>query len=134
MPYLFLVTLAVAMVAFAPLKFTLSLFLSIALVIVVVKITASRIAEPVSFGAAAKAVAWACVLPALTLLVMLIQFKGVVQFEGFVGTLLFSVLFASFALGFKLSLNTTFNTSATIAVISTAVSGGLLFLLKPLLF
>jgi hypothetical protein len=65
---------------------------------------------------------------------MLIQFKGVVRFEGFTGTLLFSVLFASFALGFRHSLNTTFNTSAIIAIISTAVSGGLLLLLKPFLF
>jgi hypothetical protein len=134
MPYLFLAALAVAIAAFAPLKITASLFLSIALVITVVKLTASKIAEPVSFGAAAQAVAWSCVLPALTLLAMLIQFKGVVRFEGVTGAVLLSVLFASFALGFKLSLNTTFNASARIAVVSTVVAGGLLFLLQPLLF
>jgi hypothetical protein len=59
---------------------------------------------------------------------------GQLQVEGLAAILLLSVLFASFVLGFKYSLGASFGSSAGIAVISTVVSIGLLFALKPLLF
>jgi hypothetical protein len=134
MPYLFLAFAAVAIAAFASLKFTLSLFFAIALVTVVVKIAATQIMGPVSFGAAARSVAWACILPVLAVLALLSLFKGQVQAEGFLGFLILLGLFASFVLGFKHSLGASFGASAVIAVISTLTSAVLLFALKPLMF
>jgi hypothetical protein len=134
MPYLFLTVAVVAVAAFASVKFSLSLFACIALVTIVVKLAATYFTGPVSFGAAARSVAWACVLPALVTVAMLLTSKGQVRAEGITAILLLTVLFASFILGFKFSLGATFGASAGIAVVSTLVSGGLLYLLKPLLF
>ena len=133
-PYLFLSVAALAIAAFASLKFSLSLLTCLALVTAVVKITAGKVMGPVSVGAAARAVAWSSLLPALVMLVLLLGSKGTVQVEGFAAILIVFVLFASFVLGFKFSLGTGFGTSATIAVVSTLIASGLLFLLKPLLF
>jgi hypothetical protein len=134
MPYLFLTTAIIAMAVFAPLKFTVSLFFCIALVTIVVKLTASKIIGPVSWSSAARSVAWACVLPGLVILGLLWASKGQLQVEGFAALLVLSALFASFVLGFKHSLGASFGSSAGIAVISTLVSTGLLLALKPLLF
>lgn len=134
MPYLFLAVAAVAIAAFASLKFSLSLFACIALVIVVVKLTATKIMGPVSIGAAARSVAWACLLPALMTLVVLLMKGGQLQVEGIAAIGAVLALFVSFVLGFKFSLGAAFGASATIAVVSTCVSIGLLYLLKPLLF
>ena len=134
MPFLFLSVAIVAIAAFAPLQLTLSLLVTILIVILVVKIAAGRIIGEVSFGSAAKSVAWACVLPGLVLVALLGMSHGQVAVEGLPAILLLFVLFASFVMGFKMSLGATFGASATIAVISTLVSGGLLFALKPLLF
>jgi hypothetical protein len=134
MQYLFLVVGIVAIAAFAPAKFTLSLFGCIALITVVVKMTAAKIMGPVSLGAAAKSVALACVLPSLVIIALLGLFHGQVNVEGFAALLLLSGLFASFVLGFKVSLGASFGASAGIAVVSTLVCCGLLILLKPFLF
>lgn len=134
MPYLFLTVFAVAIAAFASLKFSLSLLACLAVVTTVVKIAATRIMGPVSIGAAARAVAWASLLPALLMLGLLLISKGTVQVEGFAVVIVLLLLFSSFVLGFKFSLGAGFGTSATIAIVSTLVSSGLLYLLKPLLF
>lgn len=134
MPYLFLTVFAVAIAAFASLKFSLSLLACLVIVTTVVKIAASRIMGPVSIGAAARAVAWASLFPALVMLTLLLAYKGAVQLEGLAVVIVLLVLFTSFVLGFKFSLGTGFGTSATIAVVSTLVSSGLLYLLRPLLF
>jgi hypothetical protein len=133
-PYLFITVIAIAIAAFASLKFTLSLFACIALVTIIVKLTAEKFVGPVSLGAAARAAMWACVLPALLTLALLLMNNGKLEVDGLAAIVFLSALFASFALGFKLSLDATFSASATIAAVSTLVAGGMLYLLKPLLF
>jgi hypothetical protein len=132
-PYLFLTVAIVAIAAFASPKFSLSLLGCLVLVTTVVKVTATQIMGSVSIGAAARAVAWASLFPALAMLVLLLISKGSVQLEGFAVVIVLFLLFTSFVLGFKISLGADFGTSATIAVVSTLVSSGLLYLLKPLL-
>jgi hypothetical protein len=133
-PYLFFTVIAVAIAAFASLKFSLSLLACVAIVTTVVKVTATRLIGPVSIGAAARSVAWAVLLPALVLIGLAATYDGKFDVEGVAAVFVLMTLFASFALGFKFSLGATFGASATIATVSTLVSAGLLYLLRPLLF
>ena len=134
MPYLFLTVLIVAIAAFASLKFSLSLLACLTIVTTVVKATATQLIGPVSIGAAARSVAWACLLPALVLIALVASSEGKFVVEGIAAVLVLLTLFVSFVLGFKSSLGATFGASAAIAAVSTLVSIGLLYLLKPLLF
>jgi hypothetical protein len=133
-PYLFLTVFVVAIAAFASLKFSLSLLACVAIVTTVVKVTASQLIGPVSIGAAARSVAWACLLPALVLVALVAFYEGKFVVDGLAAVLVLLTLFASFILGFKYSLGATFGASAAIAAASTLVSIGLLYLLRPLLF
>ena len=134
MPYLFLAVFIVAVAAFASLKFSLSLLACVAIVTTVVKVTATQLIGPVSIGAATRSVAWACLLPALVLIALVVFSEGKFVVDGLAAVFVLATLFASFVLGFKYSLGATFGASAAIAAVSTLVSSGLLYLLKPLLF
>jgi hypothetical protein len=89
---------------------------------------------PVSYGAAARAVIWALLLPALTVLALLLAFEGKVHADGYPAIALMFPLFASFVLGFKFSLGATVAASIGIALVSTLVAIALLLMLRPLLF
>jgi hypothetical protein len=133
-PYLFLAVGVVAIAAFASPKVSLSLLVCVGIVISVVRVTATTIMGPVSFGAAARSVVWASVLPALVLFALLLGSDGKVQLEGLAAVIVLLSLFASFILGFKFSLGASFGTSTSIAIVSTLVAAALLYTLKPLLF
>lgn len=134
MQYLFLAFAALAVAAFAPLEITLSLVAVIGLVSFVVKVTAAKIIGPISIKDAARSVAWAFSLLAAAVLCVLWASGGQLQMEGIAALVLIGGLFASFVLGFKIALETSFGSSAAIAAISTAVSAVALLALRPVLF
>jgi hypothetical protein len=134
MQYLFLTFAALAIAAFASLRFTVSLFVSIAIIAAVVKITATKMMGPVSIIDAARSVAWAFTLLGLAIVALLGASQGQVQLEGFAAIIALVGLFACFVLGFKFALGASFSASAGIAVVSTLAAACLLFALKPLLF
>ena len=134
MQYLFIAFAALAVAAFAPIKVTLSLIAAIAVVSLVVKLTATKVIGPVSIMDAARAVALAIFLLAVAVLGVLWANQGELQVEGVAAVALISGLFAAFVLGFKIALQASFGASAVIAAASTTVSAGLLFVLRPMLF
>jgi hypothetical protein len=132
--YLFIVFAALAVAAFAPIKVTLSLIAVIAVVSLVVKLTATKVIGPVSIMDAARAVALAVFLLAVAVLGVVWANQGELQVEGVAAVALISGLFAAFVLGFKIALQASFGASAVIAAASTTVSAALLFVLGPMLF
>jgi hypothetical protein len=134
MQYLFLAFAVLAVAAFAPVKISLSLVAVIGLVSLVVKVTAAKIIGPISIKDAARSVAWAFSLLAAAVLCVLWGSGGQLQMEGIAALVLIGGLFASFVLGFKIALETSFGASAAIAAISTAVSTAALLALRPVLF
>ena len=134
MQYLFIAFAALGVVAFAPLNVTLSLIVVIGIVSLVVKITAGKIIGPISVTDAARSVGWAFSLLAVGVLCVLWASHGRIQLEGVAALVLICGLFAAFILGFKISHQATFAASAAIAAVSTAVSGVILFVLRPVLF
>jgi hypothetical protein len=133
-PYLFLSFALLAVAAFASLKTTLSLLACLAIVTLVVKVTASKFIGSVTLLDAARSVASSAVSLALAIAALLFVAGGQVQLEGAAAVALLALLFAAFVFGFKVSLGATFGASAAVAAVSTLVSGVLLFLLKPYMF
>jgi hypothetical protein len=133
-PYLFFSFALLAVAAFASLKTTLSLLACLAIVTLVVKVTASKFIGSVTLLDAARSVASSAVSLALAIAALLFVAGGQVQLEGAAAVALLALLFAAFVFGFKVSLGATFGASAAVAAGSTLVSGVLLFLLKPYMF
>ena len=134
MQYLFIAFTALAVVAFAPLTVTLSLVAIIGIVSLVVRITAMRIIGPVSVIDAVRSAGWAFSLLMAGALCVLWVGQGQVKLEGVAALFLILGLFSAFILGFKIALQASFVASAAIAAVSTAVSGVILFALRPVLF
>jgi hypothetical protein len=134
MPYLLLAFSAVAIAAFASPKYLLSLLVCIGVLTSAVRVAATTIIGPVSYGAAARAVVWASLMPALIVLALLLASDGKLHVDGYPAVALLLSLFVSFVLGFKFSLGATFAASTGIALASTVISVALLIMLKPLLF
>ena len=110
----------------APLKVTLAACALLVVIPLVVKVSARVIANTdASFAEAFKAVALAFVLLAVSLftLVSFSRGTGVSQFYGLSGWVVLGFLLGSYALGFKLGLSTSFGASLGVALVSTAVSG-----------
>ena len=125
--------IAIAMLAFAalaPRNITIVACLILILIPTIVRYTAKAIAgvEP-TFGEAFKAVALSLFFVALSAL-MLESAMGRIHATGAFALVLLAGFFAAYALGFKVSLGTSFGASAAIAAVSTVISVGALWLLK----
>jgi hypothetical protein len=134
MQYLFLTFMLLAVVVFAPLRVTLSLLATTAIISLVVKLTATKVMGPVSITDAARSVAWAFALLAIAVVGSLWVSQGQLHVEGVAAVALLCGLFAAFVLGFTIALQASFGGSAIIATVSTAISALILFVLQPVLF
>jgi hypothetical protein len=134
MQYLFLSFGALAIAAFASWQFTVSLAVSLIVITLVVKFTASTVIGSVTLGDSFKSAAMAFTFLGLAIIGLVWAFQGKAVFEGTAALLVLAGLFAAFVFGFKSVFGSTFGASSTIAVVSTVVSGALFYLLKPYLF
>jgi hypothetical protein len=134
MQYLFIAFGALALAAFAPPRFTLSLAGSLLLVTAVVKFTASAVIGKTSFVDSFKSAALAFTFLGLATFGLIWAFKGEAVFEGPAALLILAGLFVAFVGGFKVVFRSGFAASATIAVVSTVVCGVLFYFLRPYLF
>ena len=117
----------------APLKVTLAVSALLVVVPLVVMGSARVVANTsASYGEAFKSVALAVMFLALSLftLVSFSRGTGVSQFEGLSGWVVLGFLLGSYVLGFKVGLSISLVGSVLVALASTLVSGGMLWVVR----
>lgn len=119
----------------APLKISLAVCASILIVTVVVKVSAQVVAgTSPTLGESFRSVFYASLLVGLVLLAVM-SFSsgtGTSHIVGWPALAVLAGLFAAYTLGFQIGIGTSFGASAGIAVISTLVSGAILWSVKDL--
>lgn len=109
----------------APMKVTLATCVLLLLVTTIIRYATKAVAGvESSYGEAAKAMALSFFFLVLAFFALLSFAKGtgVTQFTGLAGHLVFMAFFASYVLGFKVSLGLSFAPSAIVAIVSTVAS------------
>jgi hypothetical protein len=120
----------------APVKVTVVTCMLLLLVTSVVKVSANAVANTnTTFGEAFKAVGLSFFfgVVALFTLVSFSKGTGTSTFSGLSAMAVLCALLASYVLGFKVALGTSFASSAVIALISTIISGVVLWAARSLL-
>jgi hypothetical protein len=137
MHYLLFIGAALFFAFMAPVKLTVAVCALVLFVTVVVKISAQVIAgTSPALGDAFKAVFYASLLVALALLAFM-SFSsgtGIHHVEGGPAWVVLAGLFIAYTLGFQIAIGTSFGASAAIALISTLLSGAILWSVKGLAF
>ena len=136
MHYLLLIGALLFFAFMAPLKVTLATCLLLLIIPTVVKISAqSVVGLDFSFGEAFKAVALSFIFISVALFTLVSFVIGTsAHISGLPSLAVLAGIFSAYVLGFSLALGTTFGASAVIALISTVVSGLLLWVGKSVLF
>jgi hypothetical protein len=136
MHYLLFIVASLFLLAIVPLKIAVAICVMLVLITGVVKFSAQiYTSTSVLFADAFKAVSYAFFFLVVALFTLLSFQKGtgISQFSGLPALGVLAGLFSAFAIGFELGLGTTFGASAIIALISTVISGVLLWIVKLVL-
>lgn len=137
MHYLLFIGAALFFAFMAPAKLTVAVCALVLFVTVVVKISAQVIAgTSPALGDAFKAVFYASLLVALALLAFM-SFSsgtGIHHVEGWSAGIVLAGLFIAYTLGFQIAIGTSFGASVAIALVSTLLSGAILWSVKGLAF
>jgi hypothetical protein len=115
----------------APLKVTVAVCISLLIVTSVVKATASAVIGPSTYKEAFKSIGLAFVFMVVAGFTLISFTSGMGR--GAPGLLVLCGFLAAYIFGFKFGLGASFGSSSIIAAVSTAVSGVLFFILKPML-
>jgi hypothetical protein len=135
MHHLLIVGAFLAFAFIAPVKVALLSGALLLLVIAVVMVSTAVVADvKPTFGEAFKAVGLSLFFAAIALFTLLSFSRGtgVSSFSGLSAVAVLGALLASYVLGFKVALRTSFASSALVALISTLASGVLLFAARSL--
>ena len=137
MHYLLFIGAFIFFAFMAPLKLTIAVCALVLFVTVVVKISA-QVVSGVSptLGESFKSVFYASLLVALALLAFVSFSSGpaVHHVEGLPAVAVMVGLFVAYTLGFQIGIGTSFGASAVVALISTLLSGAILWSVKGLAF
>ena len=137
MHYLLFIGAFVFFAFMAPLKLTVAVCALVLFVTVVVKISAQVVAgASPTVSESFKAVFYASLFVALALLAF-VSFSsgtGIHHVDGLPALAAMAGLFVAYTLGFQLGIGTSFGASAVIALISTLLSGAILWSVKGLAF
>ena len=118
-----------------PLKLAVAVCALVLVVTVVVKVSAQVVAgNSPTLGESFKSVFYASLLVALALLAFM-SFSsgtGIHHVEGWPAVAVLLGLFVAYTLGFQIGIGTSFSASAVVALISTLVSGAILWSVKNL--
>jgi hypothetical protein len=137
MHYLLFIGAFVFFAFMAPLKLTIAVCALVLFVTVVVKISAQVVGgvSP-TLGESFKSVFYASLLVALALLAYMSFFAaaGIHHVNGTPALLAMVGLFVAYTLGFQIGIGTSFGASAVVALISTLLSGAILWSVKGLAF
>ncbi|MET3183746.1 UNVERIFIED_ORG: hypothetical protein ABIC43_006938 [Variovorax guangxiensis] len=118
-----------------PLKLAVAVCALVLVVTVVVKVSAQVVAgNSPTLGESFKSVFYASLLVALALLAFM-SFSsgtGVHHVDGWPTVAVLAGLFVAYTLGFQIGIGTSFGASAVVALISTLVSGAILWSVKNL--
>ena len=137
MHYLLFIGAFVFFAFMAPLKLTVAVCALVLFVTVVVKISAQVVAgASPTLSESFKAVFYASLFVALALLAF-VSFSsgtGIHHVDGLPALAAMAGLFVAYTLGFQLGIGTSFGASAVIALISTLLSGAILWSVKGLAF
>ncbi|SEL70511.1 hypothetical protein SAMN05518845_11076 [Variovorax sp. YR750] len=118
-----------------PLKLAVAVCALVLVVTVVVKVSAQVVAgNSPTLGESFKSVFYASLLVALALLAFM-SFSsgtGMHHVDGWPAVAVLAGLFVAYTLGFQIGIGTSFGASAVVALISTLVSGAILWSVKSL--
>jgi hypothetical protein len=137
MHYLLFIAALLFFAFMTPLKLTVALCALVLVVTAAVKLSAQLVAgvSP-TLGEAFKSVFYASLLVALALLAF-VSFSGgtgIHHVEGWPAVAVLAGLFVAYTLGFQIGIGTSFGASAMVALISTLLSGAILWSVKNLSF
>jgi len=137
MHYLLFIGAFIFFAFMAPLKLTIAVCALVLFVTVVVKISTQVVAgvSP-TLGESFKSVFYASLFVALVLLAYMSFFAGtgIHHVDGTPALLAMAGLFVAYTLGFQIGIGTSFGASAVVALISTLLSGSILWSVKGLAF
>ncbi|MDQ0012314.1 hypothetical protein J2W23_000678 [Variovorax boronicumulans] len=137
MHYLLFIGAFIFFAFMAPLKLTIAVCALVLFVTVVVKISTQVVAgvSP-TLGESFKSVFYASLFVALALLAYMSFFAGtgIHHVDGTPALLAMAGLFVAYTLGFQIGIGTSFGASAVVALISTLLSGSILWSVKGLAF
>ena len=137
MHYLLFIGAFIFFAFMAPLKLTIAVGALVLFVTVVVKISTQVVAgvSP-TLGESFKSVFYASLFVALALLAYMSFFAGtgIHHVDGTPALLAMAGLFVAYTLGFQIGIGTSFGASAVVALISTLLSGSILWSVKGLAF
>ncbi|HEX7866994.1 MAG TPA: hypothetical protein VF555_18720 [Variovorax sp.] len=135
MHYLLFIGAVVFFAFIAPLKLAVTVCALVLVVTVAVKVSAQVVAgASPTLGEAFRPVFYASLLVALVLLAFM-SFSsgtGVHHIDGWPAVAVLSGLFVAYTLGFQIGIGTSFGASAVVALISTLLSGAILWSVKNL--
>jgi len=137
MHYLLFIGAFVFFAFMAPLKLTVAVCALVLFVTVVVKISAQVVAgASPTLSESFKSVFYASLFVALALLAFVSLSSGtrIHHVDGLPALAVMAGLFVAYTLGFQLGIGTSFGASAVIALISTLLSGAILWSVKSLAF
>ncbi|MDP9895523.1 hypothetical protein J2W32_004621 [Variovorax boronicumulans] len=137
MHYLLFVGALIFFAFMTPLKLAIAVCALVLFVTVVVKVSAQVVAgvSP-SLGESFKSVFYASLLVALVLLAYM-SFSsgtGIHHVAGLPAIAVMAGLFVAYTLGFQIGIGTSFGASAVVAIISTLLSGAILWSVKGIAF
>lgn len=135
MHYLLFVGAILFFAFMTPLKLAVAVCALVLVVTVVVKVSAQVVSgSSPTLGESFKSVFYASLLVALALLAF-VSFSsgtGIHHVEGWPAVAVLVGLFVAYTLGFQIGIGTSFGASAVVALISTLVSGAILWSVKSL--